>query len=321
MIEEFRHDTLAAFDGLPVFAFAWTSADDIPRMDLPADVGAWAWRVGVDEYGDDNAADIFPLFLENVDTTRVRALLLAAWDGDVSGEDVDKFQATLLAAADRFPALEALFISDIPQDLSGVSWIEQRDPGALIAAFPRLRILGLRGGIEGPFEPLDHAGIEELVLQSGGLAPRAVRAVAASNLPALTSLDLYLGVVEYGGGTTEQDLAGILSGAAFPGLRHLGLRDADNADELAVALAHAPVVAGLESLSLSLGTLGDAGAAALLGGQPLTHLKQLDLHHHFLSDAMMERLRQALPGVELNLDEQMEQVSWRRSGRYVAVSE
>lgn len=328
MIEEFRRDALSAFHGLPIHVFAWTSADDVPHMNLPADVEAWAWRVGVVEYGDDIAEDIFPLFLEHVDTTRIRALILAAWEGDVSGEDVDKFQATLLAAADRFPALEALFISDLPSELSEVSWIEQRDPAALIAAFPRLRVLGLRGRIEGSFEPMDHAGIEELVIQSGGLAPQAVRAVAASNLPALTSLDLYLGIVEYGGGATVQDLDGILSAAAFPRLRHLGLRDAENADELAAALAHAPVVAQLESLNLSLGTLSDVGAGALLAGQPLTHLKHLDLHHHFLSDAMMERLRQALPGVELDLDEQEEPASWGHTQdgdselfRYVAVSE
>ncbi|WP_211244194.1 STM4015 family protein [Actinospica robiniae] len=328
MIEEFRRDALSTFDGLPVRVFAWDGDEDPPRPEIPADVEAFAWRVGVDEYGDANSQDIFPLFLEHVDTTRIRALILAAWDGDVSGEDVDKFQAALAAAADRFPALEALFVSDIPQDLSEISWIEQRDPTALIAAFPRLRVLGLRGGIEGPFEPLNHAGIEELVMQSGGLAPRAVRAVAASNLPALASLDLYLGITEYGGGATSRDLEPILSGAAFPALRHLGLRDAQDADELAAALAHAPVVAQLTSLNLSLGTLSDVGAAALLAGQPLTHLKQLDLHHHFLSDAMMERLRQELPGVELDLAEQQEPDSWghiadgdRELFRYVAVSE
>lgn len=324
MIEEFRYDALRVFHGLPVFAFGYTEAGDVPQPELPADPGAYAWRVGVGEYGSDNAAEIFALFLDTVDTTGIKALLLAAWDGDVSGEDVDKFQATLLAAADRFPALEALFISDIPQILSEISWIEQQDPSALLAAFPGLRVLGMRGAMAGPLQPPRHAALEELVIQSGGLAPQAVRAVAQGSLPALTSLDLYLGVEEYGGGATAQDLDPILAGTALPALRHLGLRDAGNADELAGALAHAPVVARLESLNLSLGTLSDVGAAALLAGQPLTHLKQLDLHHHFLSDAMVARLREALPGVELDLDEQLEARKWgedEQSYRYVAVSE
>jgi hypothetical protein len=91
------------------------------------------------------------------------------------------------------------------------------------------------------------------------------------------------------------------------------------------------VLARLEELDLSLGALGDEGAAALLAGQPLTHLKRLDLHHHFMSEDMMQRLWAALPGVEVNLDEQEVPRTWRRQGpdgpgeleswRYVAVSE
>ena len=242
MIEEFRFDALAVFYDLPVFAFAFSDPDDLVPADVPPDVEAWAWRVGVAEYGDPDAEEIFSLFLDAVDTTRIKALLLGAWYGDVSGEGVDKFQQALLDAADRFPALEALFISDVPQELSEISWIEQQDPGDLLAAFPRLRVLGMRGRLDGQIKPFAHAGLEELVLQSGGLPPEAVRAVGNSSLPALTILDMYLGIREYSGGATIEDLSPILSGTAFPELRHLGLRDAENADDLAAALAHAPIV-------------------------------------------------------------------------------
>ncbi|MFV2179968.1 leucine-rich repeat domain-containing protein, partial [Actinomadura sp. LOL_011] len=54
---------------------------------------------------------------------------------------------------------------------------------------------------------------------------------------------------------------------------------------------------------LAMGTLTDRGAEALLSGQPLTHLRKLDLHHHYMSEPMMERLRAALPGVEVDLDD------------------
>jgi len=322
VIEEFRFDALAVFYDLPVFAFAFSDPDDLVPGDVPPDVEAWAWRVGVAEYEDSDAGEIFALFLDAVDTARIKALLLGAWYGDVSGEGVDKFQQALLAAADRFPALEALFISDIPQELSEISWIEQQDPGDLLAAFPRLRVLGMRGRLDGQIKPFAHAGLEELVLQSGGLPPEAVRAVGNSSLPALTNLDLYLGIRQYSGGATIEDLSPILFGTAFSGLRHLGLRDAENVDELAAVLAHAPIVARLESLDLSLGTLSDAGASALLAGQPLTHLKRLDVHHHFLSEAMIERLWQALPDVEINVSERMEPREWNgQESRYVAVAE
>ena len=322
MIEEFRANALTEFHGLPVFAFGFGEPAELAPGDTPPDVEAWAWRVGAGEYGGPCAPEIFPLFLETVQTQRIRALLLGAWDSDTSGEGVEEFQQALLEAADRFPALEALFISDVSQDLAEVSWIEQHDPADLIAAFPNLRVLGLRGTPDRRFEPLVHARIEELVFQSGGLPPEVVRAVGRSELPALTSLDLYLGTPQYRGGATAEDLEPILSGTAFPELRHLGLRDAENADELAAALAQAPVLARLESLDLSLGTLSDDGAAALLAGQPLTHLKRLDVHHHFLSEAMIDRLWQALPDADIDANERLEPREWGgEAHRYVAVAE
>lgn len=50
----------------------------------------------------------------------------------------------------------------------------------------------------------------------------------------------------------------------------------------------------------------DAGAEALLAGQSLTHLRRLDLHHHFLSESARERIVAALPGVEVDLSDAQE---------------
>ncbi|WP_308212416.1 hypothetical protein [Actinomadura madurae] len=145
-----------------------------------------------------------------------------------------------------------------------------------------------------------------------------MRAVGASDLSNLEHLDLWLGEDGYGGDSTVADLAPLLSGERLPALRHLGLEDSEIEDEIAAAVAGAPVVARLESLSLAMGILTDQGAEALLSGQPLTHLRRLDLHHHFLSDAMMERVRAALPGVEIDLDHQeTNDTDWH----YIAVSE
>jgi hypothetical protein len=71
-------------------------------------------------------------------------------------------------------------------------------------------------------------------------------------------------------------------------------------------------VARLSSLGLSLGTLGDAGAEALLSGRPLSHLEDLDLRHHYLSEPMVTRLREALEpfGVRVNLDERETAGEW-----------
>ena len=132
---------------------------------------------------------------------------------------------------------------------------------------------------------------------------------------------MWLGVEEYGGDATVADLAPLLSGGRFPALRHLGLQNSEIQDEIAAAVASAPVVAQLDSLALSMGALTDEGAAALLDGQPLTHLKRLDLHHHYLSDAMMRRVCDALEPSGVAVDVSEQEKAEEKEGRYVAASE
>ena len=326
MMREFRGELLTEFAGRPVNEFHFERPESLGRAFLPADVEAWAWRVAKEHRYYGSYAKTFELFLDTVDTTRVRALILGCWLGDVDELDgnieSDLVTGPLIEHAARFPALEALFVGDILAEQSEVSWIRQGDPGPILGAFPGLRVLGLRGTSHLTLAPLAHAALEELTFQGGGLPPEVARAIGGSALPSLTGLDLYLGELRYNGGSVPADYAPILEGRAFPALRHLALRDADNQDEIAAALAHSPVVAQLESLDLSLGSLTDEGAAALLAGQPLTHLKSLDLHHHYLSAAMVGRLREALPGVELDLSEQCEPDVWDdEPHRYIAVSE
>lgn len=308
MMQEFRRDLLTEFAGLPVYEFCFADREELAEGDVPADVENWAWRIALDDAEAEAGgfAQVLEFFLEVVDTTRVRALILGYWLVDYDVE-MDSTAATgpLIEHAKSFPALEALFVGDMHAEQAEVSWLYQSDPGPVLAAFPALRTFGLRGTTNLTLAPFEHAALEHLTFQGGGLPPAVVQAVGASTLPALSTLELYLGDRWYNGGATGEDLAPILSGQAnIPELRHLGLRNGDNQDRIAVALAHAPVVARLETLDLSLGNLSDQGAAALLAGQPLTHLKSLDLHHHFLSEEMMQRVWAALPGVSVNLDEQ-----------------
>ncbi len=135
--------------------------------------------------------------------------------------------------------------------------------------------------------------------------PTSCAAWGASELPALVHLELWLGRSDDGGDCEVADPEPILSGARLPRLRRLALRNSEIQDEVAAAAASAPVVARLDVLDLSMGVLSDDGAATLLDGRPLTHLKKLDLHHHFLSEPFQDRIRQALEpaGVEVDLDQ------------------
>jgi hypothetical protein len=202
-----------------------------------------------------------------------------------------------------------------------ISWINHTDITPLLEAYPRLETLTVRGSEGLSFKPLRLPHLRSLTFESGGLPADVVTAVGECDLPALTKLELWLGTDNYGGDATVDDLTQILTGSRLPSLTSLGLRDSEIADQVAAALASAPVVARLEELDLSLGILSDVGAAALLAGQPLTHLRKLDLHHHFLTEPVMQRLRDELSaaGVEVDLSDGGDPSD--EDDRFIAVSE
>ncbi|WP_369197889.1 STM4015 family protein [Streptomyces djakartensis] len=307
---------------LPAHAFP---GPDAPAGRLP-EPDSVAWRVSADVYDTEESwTAAFTRFCETVDTTRVRALIVGAWEEAYECDPSDVIEA-LLAARDRLPALRALFLGDMVMEECEISWINQTDVSPLLAGFPALEEFGVRGGSGLGFSAVQHSALRRLVVETGGLPAAVVRGIGASDLPALEYLDLWLGTPDYGGDSEAADLEPILSGARLPRLRHLALRNSEMQDAVAAAVAAAPVVARLEVLDLSMGVLTDEGAQALLGGQPLTHLKKLDLHHHYLGKAFEERVRQVLEpaGVEVDLDRGDAEEESEEDGtvwRYVSVGE
>ncbi|MFD8618662.1 STM4015 family protein [Streptomyces sp. NPDC059513] len=311
---------LQAFGGLPAVDFQHKDR----QADRPA-AGDVAWRISVDPYDDEDQSweQEFAAFLDAVDPAGVRVLIIGQW-GEAYEENSSVPISLVIAAAERLTSLEAVFVGDLEAEQAEITWIEQSDVTELLAAFPVLTEFGVRGGTDLVFPPTKHDRLRSLTIQAGGLPVQVVRGVLDSELPALERLDLWLGISAYGGDTDVADLAPLLSGTRFPRLHHLGLRNSEVQNEIAAVVASAPVVAQLKTLDLSNGTLGDEGAAALLAGQPLTHLDLLDLHHHFLTEAMEQRVRSALEphGVRVDLSERNEPWDNRGAeGRYTAVSE
>ncbi|MFE9581454.1 STM4015 family protein [Nocardia sp. NPDC006044] len=321
-------DHLHELGGLPAFDFPTADSGSPARSvdTLPA-AGSVAWRIGVAAYDESGSwASSFADFADAVDLTQVRALIVGCWT-DAYDKGPDEVFAALLAAADRLPNLRALFIGDIVGEECEISWINQGQVTVLLEGFPELTEFGVRGGQDLEFAPVRHERLEKLTVETGGLDAEVVRGIAESDLPALTHLDLWLGVAEYGGDADTDDLAPILAGTHLPSLKHLALRNSEIQDEICAALASAPVVARLDVLDVSMGVLTDDGAAALLSGQPLSHLSFLDLHHNYLSAEMGTRLTEALEpaGVRLDLDrddaDEEEDEDDGTVWRYVAVGE
>ncbi|MEU1184420.1 STM4015 family protein [Streptomyces sp. NPDC005820] len=294
--------------GLPVHLFPQPKAAGAP---LPA-AGSVAWKLSsglsVDEEDFDEHWD---RFLDTVDPAEVRALVLGggAYGSEPDGCDPAEAAELLARAADRLTGLEALYLADLNFEESELSWIVQGDVSPFLEAYPRLRELAVRGSNGGygdepgvRFGPLRHEHLRVLRFENGGLPAEVLHGLAASELPALEHLDLWLGAEDYGRTATLQDLAPVLDGSGLPALRRLGLQNADIQDEVAAAVASAPVVARLTALHLGRGILTDTGAEALLAGQPLVHLEELDLHHHYLSDEMAGRIQQALEPQGVRVD-------------------
>ncbi|MFC4011639.1 STM4015 family protein [Nonomuraea purpurea] len=286
---------------------------ELPDDSWLSDSATVAWRISATPWSrpPKPIGQVLDAFFERADTSLVTAIVIGPW-GDPSESSKGVIER-LSGEAERLPALRSLCLGDIDREESEISWIQQSDITPLLQAFPQLERLDVRGGTGLALTPVRHESLRVLRIETGGLHGAVTRAVAAGDLAALEDLELWFGVEDYGGSTTVSDLEPILRGDRLPALRHLGLQNAEFQDDIAAAVATAPIVARLETLALSMGGLTDAGAEALLTGQPLTHLRQLDLHHHDLSDAMMRRLTEALAGVEVDLSE--------HGAPYVAVEE
>jgi hypothetical protein len=250
--------------------------------------------------------DKFAAFLDDPSSNQISGIVIGDWGllssamDDTSAPVVE----ALVSARDRLPKLRAVFFGDIIGEECEISWIRQSDVSPLFTDYPQLEHFCVRGADGLSLGALKHDRLKSLVIQSGGLGAKVVREVAAADLPELEHLEIWLGTENYGGDATVADLAPILDGGLFPKLKYLGLRDSQIADEIARAVATAPVVERIRTLDLSLGTLSDKGAAALLTSPAIARLEKLDVHHHYCSEEMTERLQTL--GVEVDASERQE---------------
>lgn len=328
-----------------------------------------AWKLGFtyDDEGEDDFGALLESLLSSPGADQIEALVIGGWAhyvGDGTGSE--RAVAVLAAAAPRLPNLRALFLGDITYDECEISWIAQSDVSPLLAAYPRLEVFRVRGSTGLYLGTLRHDRLRSLIVECGGLPANVVASVSDSALPELEHLELWIGDENYGREVEPEDFERILSGELFPKLRYLGLRDAENADAYAAAVAKSPLLARIRVLDLSLGTLGNEGAEALLasptlgsyvsgprgpatgqlslfgdaepdaarspqlprpeddrptGREPALprkygYLEKLDIHHHYVSEEVVERLRLAVRELDASDAQDADD-----DDRYVAVGE
>jgi hypothetical protein len=292
------------------------------RIQDPEDA-CYALRLSNDESNEGwEWTDKFAAFLDDPSSSRVFGIIIGWWGAayhwrtGISAKIVE----ALVTAHNRLPDLRAIFFGDIVSEEDHISYIQQTDLSPLLAAYPHLEHLGVRGSDGLSLGSLKHDRLKSLIIESVGLGANVVREVAGAELPELEHLELWLGTEERGCNATGADLAPILEGKSFPKLKYLGFLNCDFTDEIAQAVATAPVVERIRVLDLSLGTLGDEGAKALLQSPAISRLEKLDINHHFCSEEMTEKLESL--DIEVNADDRLEPYdAGDEVWRYVAIME
>ncbi|MCB9673989.1 MAG: WGR domain-containing protein [Alphaproteobacteria bacterium] len=201
--------------------------------------------------------------------------------------------------------LRTLHIGDFEYpDETEISWTEVGSFSKCWTILPDLEDLTITGGsieIGVPTAPK----LKSLKLETGGLPQEPAQQLAKASLPALERLEIWFGTEDYGGSCTAADAAAIASNAkGLPKVKWLGFMNADFANEIPAAIAQTPLLKQVDDLDLSMGTMTDEGAQALLDLAPrFAHLKSLNLDENFITDAMAEKLKAALPMVEIGSQE------------------
>lgn len=269
-------------------------------------------------------SDIFADFIHDPEINRVTGIVVGQWAEEMFNEGPVNVIEAIVSARERLPHLTAIFLGDLTYEESEISWINQTDVSPLLEAFPLLEHFRVRGGTNLSLGTLRHQHLKSLVVETGGLDRNVVSEVMSAQLPELEHLELWVGTDNYGRTCTAEDFAPLFNGNLFPKLRYLGLRDADIANDLAFKLALSPLLARIETLDMSLGTLSEGGVEALLGNPALLKLHRLDIHHHYCTDEITKRLVEKLNAANVSFDVSENN---RYSGndnddwRYVAVGE
>lgn len=263
--------------------------------------------------------NVIAKFLNDKCVIDIEAIVIGSWEemGSMEISSAPIVEA-LVAAKERLPKLNGIFIGDVVSEECEISWIMQSDMSPLLLAFPNLEHFRVRGNEGLSLGTLNHTGLKSLVIETGGLSSQVVTQVAAAKLPNLEHLEIWLGTDEYGGDSTIKDLEPLFSDGLFPKLHYLGLRDSEYVDEIAIEIAKAPILKKIKVLDLSLGTLTDKGGKALINCPELSGLEKLDLHYHYLSDEMIDQFRQL--GINVDIDDKQD-ADEDDDYRYPAVTE
>ena len=270
------------------------------------------------EDGDKSAETMVCDILADSEFAKLEEIVIGDW-GDMWEEDEPGAQDIIddiVENKERFSHIKSLTIGE--DDSIEISWIVQGNYKELIKDMPQLEKLTIFGSFELALGKINAPNLQTLEIICGGLPKEVIQSIRDANLPALKSLTLYIGVEDYGFDGTIKDIEELLEKSNLPVLENLAIVDSEIQDEICKAILDSKYMKQINRLELSMGTLTDKGGQLLLDKLPeFPNVKCLDVHYHYLSDIMIEKL-EALP-IEVNANWQNEPDKWNDEIYYWAM--
>ncbi|VAW72262.1 hypothetical protein MNBD_GAMMA12-1679 [hydrothermal vent metagenome] len=249
----------------------------------------------------------------------VQSITVKVTDGGMRGYIDFESCLSKIVLQGRQPNLKKLVIGDCYPPEADLSWCSVGDCSGIFSLLPNLEYIKTRGR-NVIFGKLKHQKLKKLLVESGGLSAEAVKSIAKADLPSLESLEVWFGSKEYGAQGSINMIKPLLQGKGYPKLKHLGLMNAEFQNEITQALVKAPIVKQLSSLDLSMGTMTDKGAQALVDNvDTFIHLDYIDVCDNFLSEQMSSRLRRVYSN-KINISEQGDPDEDEDGDSYIYVS-
>lgn len=261
------------------------------------------------EDGGKNAGTMVMDILADPELPSVAELRIGCW-GNAWDESCQPAIDSLIEHADQISHIEKLFIGDMDYEECEVSWIMQGDYSHLWEALPNLKELTIKGSTDLNLGEIRHEKLEALEIICGGLSKGVIQSIQSAHLPSLKKLLLYIGVDDYGFDGDADTIRELLAQADFPRLEYLGIVDSEIQDDLTAVVLESKFMGQIRTLNLSCGTLTDKGGQLLLEKlSDFPNIQFLDLHYHYLSNEMMEKLQKL--SIKVDVTEQNEPESYQ----------
>lgn len=218
-------------------------------------------------------------------------LIIGAWE-EVWENSPEPIINYLVENKSKFPNLKSIHIGDMDSEECEISWIIHTDVSPLLRNF-KLEELIITGAVGLRLTNASSDTLRKLEIISGGISKDTLQDIANAKFPKIQHLELYIGVDGYGFNGSISDIEYFMRRENFPNLKYLGLKNSEIQDEICEKVVKSNIIEGLDILDLSLGTLSDEGARAIVNNADrFKSLKELDLTYNYISDEWIDKLEE-----------------------------